>query len=79
MADGAVDKADLKASKHVADFDIKIGKIHATSRLSITTNGLLAVATLVGVILSGTAGIVWTATGPARRRAEQGTSASAKR
>lgn len=67
MDDGALDKPDRKAPSHVAVFDTKLGKFSATSRISITTGGLLAVSTLVGVILAGTAGIVWTATGPARR------------
>lgn len=62
------------APKHVAEFDVKLGAFTATSRLSITSGGLLAVAGLVGVILGGTAGIVWVATGPARRRAEHGKS-----
>jgi len=71
MGEGALDKPDPEGpSPHVAVVDMKLGKYSATSRISITTGGLLAVATLVGVILAGTAGIVWTATGPARRRAD---------
>lgn len=59
-------------SPHVAEAEVKLGRFSASSRLSITTGGLLAVGVLVGVILSGTAGIVWVATGAARRRAERG-------
>lgn len=67
---------DLKAAgreaRHVAKVDVRLGSMTMHSKLAISTGGLLAVSALVGVILAGTAGIVWVATGPARRRAERG-------
>lgn len=69
MEDGTPQSARIAV--HVAEFDVKLGAFSAKTRLSITSVGLLAVAGLVGAILGGTAGIVWVATGPARRRALQ--------
>ena len=63
------------SDSHVAEIDMKLGGFSLSGRLSISTSGLAAVAALVGVVLGGTAAIVWTATGPARRRAETGKSA----
>jgi hypothetical protein len=55
----------------VAEAKVRIGAFKASSRAEIGTDGLLAVTALVGVILLGTAGIVWAATSPARRRARR--------
>jgi hypothetical protein len=57
---------------HVAVFDAHFGSVKLKSRLSVSTGGLLAISALVGVILAGTAGIVWVATAPARQRAAKG-------
>jgi hypothetical protein len=74
MDDAGQLTAPGKSARHSAETEVKLGRFSATSRLSLTTGGLLAVTGLVGVILSGTAAIVWVATAPARRRAEQGKS-----
>jgi hypothetical protein len=58
--------------RHRAEADVKLGGFSATAKIDIGTSGLLAVGGLVGVILGGTAAIVWAATGPARRRAARG-------
>lgn len=60
-----------KPRRHVAEAKVRIGAFKASSRAEIGTDGLLAVTALVGVILLGTAGIVWAATSPARRRARR--------
>jgi hypothetical protein len=60
--------------RHRAKAELKLGGFCAKAKIDIGTRGLLAVTGLVGVILGGTAAIVWAATGPGRRRAALGRS-----
>ncbi|RYG36343.1 MAG: hypothetical protein EON93_05215 [Burkholderiales bacterium] len=57
-----------KDGRNVASVDARLGSFKINTKLAISTGGLLAVSALLGVILAGTAGIVWVATTPARRR-----------
>ncbi|RYG39019.1 MAG: hypothetical protein EON93_00890 [Burkholderiales bacterium] len=69
MGDASGAAGPTNPAQHVAKVEVKLGRFSASSRLAITSGGIMAVSGLVGVILGGTTAIVWVATGPARRRA----------
>jgi hypothetical protein len=52
---------------HHTSLKLRVGGARLSADIGIGTDGLLAVAALVGVILAGSAGIVWVATSPTRR------------
>lgn len=73
MSEAGTDTAPPKdARRHRAQIDVKLGGFSITGCIAISTGGLVAITGIVGMTLAGTAGIVWTATGPARRHAERG-------
>ena len=59
---------DIHRDRHRASAEFELGPLRAKADIDIGTSGLWAVTGLVGVVLTGVAGIVWVALGPARRR-----------
>lgn len=57
---------------HTASFEFVAGPIRTRASTKISTRGLLATGVAVGIIVLAAAPLVWAATSPARKRAEQG-------
>ena len=59
---------DDQAGINRAVLKVRVGKAAITSKVEVTTPGLIAIGALVSSILVSTAGLVWVATSIARDR-----------
>jgi hypothetical protein len=57
---------------HTASFEFVAGPIRTSASAKISTKGMLATGAMVAMIILAVAPVVWAATSPARRRAQQG-------
>lgn len=57
---------------HTASAEFSAGPIRWSASAKITSGGLVATGVLVALVILSVAPVVWAATSPARKRAEQG-------